>query len=414
MVNYLQEREQKKNNNRCHEQIWDKNCSFFMRNLFGFALVIAMIITGLHSLDTNQIYSDKFEYNFESYRSSYIESIHSNNKSSDFENTKQYDEQSKKIEDSDDPKIQKVVLFILDGFSFESLIVNQNYSDNIRIFLDILKKKDDRSRLFRIYSDGLLLTSASIRRMLYGIKCSLVECYDNLKGIMSYEQYSLLHELTMARKSISVIGPEGWQKLLAKNRYNIEFTAEIESQNIIDSIIRKDFTIVHPISHDRSIHVYGQYSEYTTHKLDMSIAKATQILEFIKGYNKKTLFILTGDHGATEFNHGNDTYLEAFVPFAAFVNFDEFFTRVHWPTINRDSKDDGDIIYQADQLDIPSTLASLMGVNINKSNEGHLIPEFFREYTTGNLQDQYFEANSSQLKEVIERRLYHINDVSNL
>ncbi|MEN2498176.1 MAG: hypothetical protein MHMPM18_002488 [Marteilia pararefringens] len=241
--------------------------------------------------------------------------------------------------------------------------------------------------------------------MIFGYKCSLLEGYDNRSALKGISEYSLFHEMTSKGMNISISGISIWRTLFKGLNYNISLTKGCKNDDILSSIMDNELTIHHSGFYDKFVHIYGADSRDAKQELFHYLRKVLSIIKSLSEIDKNTLVLVTGDHGSFRNNHGYDTYVESTMPMFAFTNFDGLFTENHWPN----DPENRDYVFRVKQYDIAPTLALLLGSNINKSSEGDLIGEFFRDANNSEYLQCYYDLNARHLKSIIDRRLFDLD-----
>jgi len=371
------------------------NLSFFIRQALWIILLSILFIVIILAMDTFRPYHAKNEKFFDQYNNARTRSL-----AADDDNILNCPR-----------RVDKVMLFIIDNLGFEKLFTFKNLSTVAKV-LKRVKDDKNRSRIFKVESEGLLLTNSALTRILFGTRGSLIEGFNNRSPLTKIYNFSLLKQLNDIGIRTSHVGSEIWKVLFQGSKYNIlgndyKPGEDLNVNDVFKFYNESDFVVLHTTKMDKIMHIYGTNSPEAVTELNKSIELFIKSLEELDKKNENVLILLTGDHYSTGYTHGLDIPRQKVMPLVSFTNFDGLFPYDK----NNDSNQENDNvnIRITNQINMAPTLSQLFGAGINTISEGVLIKEFFRDSETSDYLQCYFKQNQIHLNSVYNRRIWSAN-----
>ncbi|KAF5301139.1 hypothetical protein FQR65_LT08969 [Abscondita terminalis] len=175
---------------------------------------------------------------------------------------------------------------------------------------------------------------------------------------------SVLHSAKQAGKRIIFYGDDTWIKLFPNifdrkegvSSFFVDDYTEVDNnvtRNVKKELNNNDWDLMflHYLGLDHIGHVYGPFN----HLVPVKLLEMDSIIKVIydKLHDKKTLILVTGDHGMKDSGgHGGTTVEETFVPLIVLGN---------------KCKNDSIV-----QTDVAATLAALLGLTLPRGNTGRI------------------------------------------
>ncbi|KAB0804642.1 hypothetical protein PPYR_01612 [Photinus pyralis] len=253
------------------------------------------------------------------------------------------------------PEVDRLVFIIIDALRWD-FITQQNFPNLAPAF-------HQHGCMHKVHVQSPTVTLPRIKALTTGRVPQFLDVVLNLVGTNKLND-SILHQAKNAGKKIIFYGDDTWLKLYPDvferwegvTSFFVNDYTEVDNNvtsNVLNELSNSDWDIMvlHYLGLDHIGHVHGPFSPLVQPKLQEMDKVFKRIYDETKVWNKKTLVVVTGDHGMKDSGgHGGATYAETYVPFIA----------VGLPCVNGSIK----------QIDIPATLSVLLGLELPSSSIG--------------------------------------------
>lgn len=258
--------------------------------------------------------------------------------------------------------VDRIILIVIDALREDFI-----HKDNMPFITSIYTQK---GCIMSVEVKSPTVTLPRIKALTTGDVPQFIDLILNL-GTTEAIRDSFLHRVTSAGKKIVFYGDDTWLKLYPKifSRFEAVSSFFVNDFTEVDNNVTRnvnleinnsdwDVMILHYLGLDHIGHVYGPTSPLVPLKLQELDEIIKKIYLETVGWNKRTLIAVTGDHGMKDGGgHGGSTYSETHVPFVA---------------VGVSCKND-----KIAQIDMPSTLAVLMGLPLPSTSIGKVILNMF-------------------------------------
>jgi hypothetical protein len=223
-------------------------------------------------------------------------------------------------------------------------------------------------------SGPVSMTSAAVLAFATGQRGDVEQIVRN-QGGAPVAYHSLMQSVLAAGLVTAATGERAWFSLfpgawsMARPdpqgvAIDVDYNAEIfeAARSFLASRPRPALLVAHFVTPDHQAHAYGVLSDrYRAHMLDFD----RELSELLGELPPDTTVIVTSDHGMTDTgSHGSNTEIQRRTPFVA-----------HGPGIVR-ALGQGARDRPVDQIDVPGTIAALLGVSAPAHGRGHVLVDW--------------------------------------
>ena len=292
---------------------------------------------------------------------------------------------SNQANEEDSRVIDRVVLVLIDAlredFVFDDIaatLKNKARKKNKKR-MPFLQRLIEQNKTFSYVSKASLPT-VTMPRIKAIVSGSIPSFYEIIENSISreYSQDNFIHQLQNKNMSMVFYGDNTWLKLFPNSFLRSEGTNSFyvnDFHEVDDNVTRHltselqstdwDMLSLHYLGLDHIGHAKGPYSSFVAPKLNEMDKIIKQIYETLKIQNKRTMIIVTGDHGMSNAgSHGGSSKEETNTPL------------IFIPTFSNGIASSKTIVKQTD---IAITISLLLGTEIPANSIGKPIP-FYQQY----------------------------------
>ncbi|XP_078042673.1 phosphatidylinositol glycan anchor biosynthesis class O [Augochlora pura] len=302
----------------------------------------------------------------------------------------------------------RVVLLIVDALKYDFVHwYNDNsstptyYRNKLPIIHKLLQSEPTKSRLYKFIADPPTTTMQRLKGLTTGSLPTFIDIGSNFAS-ESIDEDNIVHQTV--DRGIIFMGDDTWVNLFpgkfkrqfpspSFNIWDLDSVDKDVRYRIFFELKKKDWSLLvaHVLGVDHCGHKHGANHPEMARKLNDT---NTLIKEIIESLEEDTILFVIGDHGMTETgDHGGESLNE--IEAAMFV-----YSLIPLQKYNS-------VRSTVNQIDLVSTLASILGTPIPFSNLGSVVLDSLPSSTKkGNLQDDMWYSLHSMWRNVAQTKKY--------
>ncbi|KAG5678197.1 hypothetical protein PVAND_007890 [Polypedilum vanderplanki] len=306
----------------------------------------------------------------------------------------------------------KVVIFLIDALKYEFGVYDENlknplsYQNKLPIIHQLLKQEPEHTRLLKFVADPPTTTLQRLKGITTGSLPTFIDMGSNF-ATPEINEDNIIDQIISNNKTAVFLGDQTWIELFPKRfkrayphpSFNIHDLDTVDNailKNLPQELAKNDWDLIiaHFLGVDHCGHKFGPYHREMSRKL-------TEMNDVIKKYvetiDNDTMLIVMGDHGMTDSgDHGgsSDDETEALL----------FAYSKHKPFI---SKSFDNYVDNIQQIDLTSTLSTILGVPIPFSNLGSISFQLLPDISNNEVQRResllmHLWHNAKQIKNYLD------------
>ncbi|CRL08752.1 CLUMA_CG021241, isoform A, partial [Clunio marinus] len=306
----------------------------------------------------------------------------------------------------------KVIILLIDALKYDFGVFDENithplpYQNKLPIINELIHKHPEKSRFLKLIADPPTTTLQRLKGLTTGSLPTFIDMGSNF-ATPEINEDNIIDQVHKNNMTAVFLGDSTWIELFP-NRFKRKHSYpsfNIHDLDYVDSEIRKhlpeemkrkdwDLLIAHFLGVDHCGHKYGPLHPEMGRKLREMNEVITEIAHTM---DDDTILFVMGDHGMTVTgDHGGDSKDEIESLLFAFSKENNFVPKVY---------DDEVTIMQ--QIDLSSTLATILGVPVPFSNLGSIVFQLLPDVMSDDIKSrhqllaQHLWHNAEQIKHYI-------------